>query len=106
MIPTLSCILRDTAHPDSFGTLIDERCERMIPCVAGQPNAYLPDGRPASKVTVFGVPGDHVLDAAATLAPLGSIASRDKTVVYIDQKLYKEALCHLHRELIEMHMHK
>jgi len=98
--------LRDTAHTDNFGTLIDERCERMVPCVAGQPNAYLPDGRPASKVTVFGVPGDHVLDAAATLAPLGSIASRDKTVVYIDQKLYKEALCHLHRELIEMHMHK
>ena len=98
--------LRDTFHPDSFGTLIDERCERMIPCVAGQPDAYLPDGRPTAKVTVFGVPNDHVLDAAAPLAPLGSIASRDKTVVYFDQKLYREALCHLHRELIEKHLHK
>ena len=67
--------LRDTAHPDSFGTLIDERCERVIPCIAGQPVAYLPDLRPAAKVTVFAVPGDQVLDAAATLTPLGSIVN-------------------------------
>ena len=98
--------LRDTFHPDSFGTLIDERCERIVPCVAGQPDAYLPDGRPAAKVTVFGAPGDQVLDAAATLAPLGSIAGKDQTVIYFDQKQYKEALCHLHRELIEARLHK
>jgi len=98
--------LRDTSHPDSFGTLIDERCERIVPCVAGHPDAYLPDGRPAAKITVFGVSDEQVLDTAAPLEPLGSIASRDKTVVYFDQKLYTEALCHLHRELIEMRMHK
>lgn len=93
--------LRDTAHPDSFGTLIDERCERMVPCLAGQPDAYLPDGRPAAKVTVFAMPGDRVLDAAATLAPLGSIANRDHTVVYIDPERYEDALRRLHRALIE-----
>ncbi len=93
--------LRDTSHPDSFGTLIDERCERMIPCIAGQPVAYLPDGRPAAKITVFGVPSSHVLESAETLAPLGSIANHDQTVIYYNQKLYREALCRLHRELIE-----
>lgn len=98
--------LRDTAHPDSFGTLIDERCERTVPCVAGQPDAYLPDRRPAAKVTVFGVPQEKALDAAAPLAPLGSIAGKDQTVVYFEQRQYSEALCHLHRELIEKRLHK
>lgn len=93
--------LRDTFHPNSFGTLIDERCERIVPCVTGQPDAYLPDGRPAAKLTVFGVAGDQVLDAAAPLAPLGSIANRDQTVVYIDSERYEDALRYLHRELIE-----
>lgn len=96
--------LRDTAHPDSYGTLIDERCERMVPCLAGQPDAYLPDGRPAAKVTGFGIPQEKVLDAAAPLLPLGSIAGKDQTVIYFDQKLHREALCHLHRELIEKRM--
>jgi len=97
--------LRDTFHPDSFGTLIDERYGHLVPCLAGQPNAYLPDGRPAAKVTVFGAPSDRILDAAALLAPLGSIANHDQTVVYFDQALYKDALCHLHRELIEKCFH-
>ena len=93
--------LRDTAHPDCFGTLIDERCERMIPCIAGQPVAYLPDLRPAATVTVFAVPGDQVLDAAATLTPLGSIVNRDRTVVYFERQRYEEALRRLHSTLFQ-----
>ena len=93
--------LRNTMCPDSFGTLIDERCEAIVPCVTGRPHAYLPDGRPAAKVTVFGMPGDQVLDAAAPLEPMGSIANQEKTVVYFDPNRYEEALKHLHWRLIE-----
>ena len=93
--------LRDTFHPDSFGTLIDERCERTVPCVAGQPDAYLPYGRPAVKVTVFGVPSEQVLDAAASLTPIGSIANRNKTVLYFEPERYEDALRYLHRTVIE-----
>ncbi len=93
--------LRDTIHPDSFGTLIDERRERAVPCIAGQEGAYLPDGRPACRITVFAVSNDRVLDAADAMAPLGTIAGQEQTVVYYERERYGQALQYLHRELIE-----
>ncbi len=93
--------LRNTMDPDSFGTLIDERCEVTVRCVAGQPNAFLPDRRQACRITVFAVPFDRVLDAAGPMAPLGTIAKKEQTVVYFSQERYAEALRHLHRVLIE-----
>ena len=93
--------LRNTMCPDSFGTLIDERCEAIVPCVTGRPHAYLPDGRPAARITVFGLPPERVLDAAAALAPIGTIANRDQTIVYCDREMYEKAVLLLHRELIE-----
>ena len=93
--------LRDTMRPDSFGTLIDERCERAVPCIAGQETAYLPDGRPSCQITVFAVPYERVLDAAAPLSPLGSIAKQEQTVVYFEKERYQEASRQLHRGLIE-----
>jgi len=93
--------LRDTMRPDSFGTLIDERCERAVPCMAGQETAYLPDGRPSCRITVFAVPYERVLDAAAPFSPLGSIAKQEQTVVYFEKERYQEASRQLHRGLIE-----
>lgn len=93
--------LRDTMHPDSFGTLIDERCDRPVPCVAGQDKAFLPDGRAACRITVFGVPHERALDAAGPMAPLGTIARKEQTVFYFARERYLEALRHLHRVLIE-----
>lgn len=92
--------LRNTMQPDSFGTLIDERCDRTIPCIAGQPGAYLPDFRPAARITVFGAPQDLVLEAAGPLTPLGTIVNRNQSVVYIEPDKYGEALRRLHRALI------
>ena len=92
--------LRDTLHPDSFGTLIDERCDRSVPCIAGQERTYLPDGRAASLITVFSVPHDCVLEAAGPMAPLGTIARQEQTAVYLPRERYAEALQHLHRKLI------
>ena len=93
--------LRNTMDPDSFGTLIDERCEVTVRCVAGQEKAFLPDGRTACQITVFGVPYDHTLDAAGPMAPLGNIARKEQTVLYFAPERYVEALRHLHRVLIE-----
>ncbi|MBR2797333.1 MAG: aspartate kinase [Clostridia bacterium] len=93
--------LRNTMCPDSFGTLIDERCERTVPCIAGRPDAYLPDIRPAALITVFGIACDRVLDVAGPMAPLGTIAKNEQTVVYFAQERYADAMKHLHRVLIE-----
>ena len=93
--------LRDTMLPDSFGTLIDERCEATVPCIVGQQNAFLPNRRPAARITVFGLPSERVLDAAGALAPIGTIVNRDQTTVYCECEMYKAAVLMLHRELIE-----
>ena len=93
--------LRDTMCPESFGTLIDERCEVTVPCIAGQQNAFLPHRRPAARITVFGIPSEQVLDAAGILTPIGTIANRDQTTIYCEPEMYEKAVLLLHRELIE-----
>jgi aspartate kinase len=93
--------LRNTMDPDSFGTLIDEHCEVTVRCIAGQEEAYLPDGRAACLVTVFGVPYDRILDAAGPLETIGTITNGDRTMIYFPREIYVEALRHLHRMLIE-----
>lgn len=93
--------LRNTMDPASFGTLIDERCERAVPCIAGQPHAFLPDGRPACMITAFALPNARALDAAAPLEPIGTISRKEQTVVYFAQERYEEAMNRLHRALIE-----
>ena len=93
--------LRNTMQPDSFGTLIDERCEQTVPCVTGQQHTLMPDRRPAARITVFGFSPEQVLDASAHLDILGTIANRNQTVIYCETKRYLESLLWLHGELIE-----
>ena len=92
--------LRCTWQPESFGTLIDERQERFVPCLAGRKDAFLPDGRPACTITVFAMPNDRVLEAAGPMAPLDTVAGKDQTLIYLAREQFEEALQHLHRELI------
>ena len=93
--------LRNTADPESFGTLIDERCDRTIPCIAGRRDAALPDGRPAARVSVFGIPCMRVKEASAALKPLDVACHREQTDVYVFPDQYRDAVRHLHRRLIE-----
>lgn len=93
--------LRNTMDPASFGTLIDERCEPAVPCIAGQADGFLPDGRPACMITAFAVPSGRALDAVAPLEPIGTIVRKEQTVVYFARERYEAALRLLHRKLIE-----
>ena len=92
--------LRCTTRPESFGTLIDEHCDRVVPCIAGQPVASLPGGQPAARISVFGASEGATRAAAQPLSPLRVIRSRERVDVCVEPGAYTRAARHLHRALI------
>ena len=94
--------LRCTMHPESFGTLIDERCDRVAPCVVGRRAAPLPS-RPekkASCISVFGVPEAKARAAAESLGALEVRRDGDAARIYVEAPEYEDRLRRLHGALI------
>jgi aspartate kinase len=94
--------LRCTMHPESFGTLIDERCDRVAPCVVGRRSAPLPS-RPeikASCISVFGVPEAKARAAAESLGALEVRRDGDAARIYVEAPEYEDRLRRLHGALI------
>ena len=63
--------LRCTARPACFGTLIDDRCDEIVPCIAGRKNmAFDGESDRTAMISVFGLPAPAqraALDAARPL---------------------------------------
>ena len=94
--------LRCTMHPESFGTLIDERCDRVVPCVAGRRAVSLPSepDRKASCISAFGVPEARVRAAAKSLGALAIQRDGDAARIYVEASQYEDNLRRLHGMLI------
>ena len=97
--------LRCTGDPGSFGTLIDDHCVEVVPCLVGCKNAEPPRGceekRPLCCVTAFGLRAGDVRRAARRVSPVALSPGRDCTSVYALRADYGEALRMLHRALLE-----
>lgn len=87
--------LRQTARPEQFGTLIDDRVEGFAPCLAAKRDGAV------ARITVFGVCPERVLAAARDLDYSGFEARRDGAVLEVSEADCKAALQILHRRLIE-----
>lgn len=82
--------LRDTRHPERFGTLIDERCDRIVPCVAGRREKEI------ACVSVFN-PNRARLEAALKALNLRHIEREAMALkVFVDPPAYEESLRRLH----------
>ena len=97
--------LRDTLHPESFGTLIDERCDRVAPCVAGRREAQIPDqpGRAAACVSVFGVGEGKARTVAGECGALDVRRDGIAVKVYVERDEYEDSLRRIHNALILEH---
>ena len=87
--------LRCTAHPEQLGTLIDDRVEDVVPCIAALANGL------TATITVFGMPQGRVRSAAEGLETLAIRASRDRIEVDVAQDALPHSIRALHRRLIE-----
>ena len=87
--------LRCTAHPDQLGTLIDDRVEDVVPCIAALANGL------TATITVFGMPQGRVRSAAEGLETLAIRASRDRIEVEVALDALPHSIRALHRRLIE-----
>ena len=94
--------LRCAKHPESFGTLIDERCDCVAPCVAGKPSAFLPSkpDKKASCISIFGVSEARVRAAAESLGALEVRRDGEAARVYVETREYVNCLRRLHSALI------
>lgn len=94
--------LRDTLHPESFGTLIDERCDRIAPCAAGRRDAPMPErpGIAAACVSVFGVAEEIVRAAAGKLGALDVRRDGIAVKIHVEQDEYEDKLRKIHSALI------
>lgn len=93
--------LRRTEDPGCFGTLIDERFDRTVPCIAGSRTACLPGGRVAARVSVFGADRNSAERASQILSPAEIQESTDHVDVFVEPSRYNEAVRLLHHALIE-----
>jgi len=94
--------LRNTMDPDSFGTLIDERCDRVAPALALLPKASLPD-RPLQAlacVTAFALPKARVREAAAPFSPVRVENDGPAVRVWVKADAGADCLRGLHRDLM------
>ena len=99
--------LRCTMDPDSFGTLIDDKVDRVAPCVVGKREAALPsracegDAPLTACISVFGVARQSVLEAARLLKPVYVEPALDCIRLYVERPAYEMSLRALHARLIE-----
>lgn len=94
--------LRETLHPESFGTLIDERCDRIAPCVAGRRDAPMPEhpGIGAACISVFGVAEGKVCTTAAEIGALDIRRDGIAVRIYVERDEYEDKLRKIHNILI------
>lgn len=94
--------LRDTLHPESFGTLIDERCDRIAPCVAGRRDAPMPKGpgKGTACISVFGVAERIVRTAAEALGALDVRRDGIAVKIHVERDEYVDRLRQIHSALI------
>ena len=88
--------LRSFTSPDCFGTLIDDRCNKTVPCLAGKADGDV------AEIAVFGLPAKRVLAVADTLKPRGTQVLQDRVSIRVDSGEYEGVAQRLHAALIEM----
>ena len=123
--------LRSFTSPGCFGTLIDDRCDKTVPCLSGLEDAELPKDIPSndagchvlyhqsqhayscqlpmnapsesgvSRIDVFGVSESNARQAAAALCPICAINGEERFSVFVERDKYVPAVRALHRMLIE-----
>ena len=92
--------LRGTMRPECFGTLVDDRFDRVVPCVAGLREAALPDCTdPVSCVTAFGVTRERAAAIAAAAKALYMERDADCARVYVPRARFEEAVRAAHEVL-------
>ena len=97
--------LRCTRSPESFGTLIDEKYDRIAPCMAGVKTTVLPEAtkeeQRCARISLFGLRLADILRASQSLTPLLINALRDQTDVYVKTEDYEASMRLLHHRLLE-----
>lgn len=83
--------LRCTAQPDCFGTLIDERFERVVPCVAGKKVSS-----DAAIVTAFGLDRERQRKSVDALAPSHVETHRDWLQCTVPAERFEASVRRLH----------
>ena len=87
--------LRCTMRPAQFGTLIDDRSEAVVPCLA----AKVEGGR--AGISVFGIPVGRVREAAKDFDPDGVEDLGDRVEVRVGADALTQCVRALHRRLID-----
>lgn len=95
--------LRCAENPDSYGTLIDDRFDRVVPCVAGMRRASLPgrvERAPAACATAFALTREKERLARSALEPIEVEGARDHIRFFIPEARFEAGVRALHDILL------
>ena len=93
--------LRRTSAPENFGTLVDDRCTAIAPCVAGWEEAppherIQSSGQTLSELTVFGLEKETKARAAGIARALAAEDRGEFMRVWVERSRFAEAFRALH----------